>query len=297
MRLPVFACCSLLGLLAAAPALAQPADERALPVRFVDRPLTLPKGVLAPELDLVFSHLELDIFGATAALNAFGPSLGGSYGITRDLQVELVPFTLLAATASGGGASQTTVYYGTFRLGATYRFLDTPVAEIGAHLELDAVGANNAIYLSGGLPIVLHAGHVVRVGTGVTFSGIFPTKASGLGGSTDPDLAMASVASPVPLVPGTGPGIPLDLTVQIIDELFVGADTGFGIASFRGSVDKSCFMPLGFHAGGTVVTDHKPRADIVGSFGFPLFLLGADASLPLTQLWQIGVTTKVYIPL
>jgi hypothetical protein len=55
-------------------------------------------------------------------------------------------------------------------------------------------------------------------------------------------------------------------------------------------------MPLGLHAGGTIGGD-KPIVDIIGNFGFPVFLIGSDSKPPTTELWQIGLTARAYLQL
>jgi hypothetical protein len=266
-----------------------------LPVRFVDRPLTLPQRVLAPEFGFALTHFEFDLLGGRIALNGVGLNLGVSYGIVDDFTVDITPFTLLVDTASGGTASQTTVYYGTFRLGGTYRFAKSAYAEIGGRLEFGATGANDTIHLSWGLPVVFRAPRILRIDTGVMFTALLPVGHNT--GLIQPqnDIALAAIGPTVPLVPQVSPGIPFDLTVQIVDQFFAGFDTGFGIVSFRGPVDQSCFAPLGFHAGGTAVVG-RSLLDIVGSFSFPLFLLGAEKP-PFTNIWQVGLNVKAHIPL
>jgi len=271
------------------------------PRAYVDRPLTLRKFMLSPEFSLPITHLSL---GGLGDINAVGLNLGAAFGIINDLTVDVTPLTLLIVSGSGAvGNSTTKVYYGTFRLGATYRFigkdaaaLKSDVVEMGARVEFGATGANDTIHLGWGLPIIIHAGHIFRLDTGIFFTALFPTNGATTG-TTDPDIAMASVGSTAPsLALGFPPGIPIDITLGN-DFIFGGVDTGFGIGSFRGSVDKNAFMPLGFHFGGTIPSNNKPLLDLVGNFGFPLFLLGSNNKLPTTQVWQVGLDARAYFQL
>lgn len=267
------------------------AEDAKLPVRYADRPLTLPKMTLAPEFSLPLVHVE----GAGLAFNGVGLNLGAAFGVIDDLTVDVTPLSLLIGrtdVAGLFGGSQTKAYYGTFRLGATYRFLHTEVADIGARAEFGATGANDVIHLTGSIPVLLRLAHVVRIDTGFAFSGLFPTKSG-----AKVDGAMGSVGTSPTVLSAVGKaGIPVDVTVQIVDAFFAGLDTGFGIGSFHGKVDQSCFMPLGFRVGGTIGGD-KPVVDLTGNFGFPFFLLGADSKPPFTNIWQVGLDARAYFQL
>lgn len=276
-----------------------------LPVRWVDRPLTLPKKILSPEFHVGLTHYELQNV-AGFAINAVPIDLGVSYGVTDDVTIYVQPTTLLIGrtdtTVLGFSTHNTEVYYGTFRLGGDFRFFHNELVEVGGKAEFGAVGSLDLLHLTGGVPLVLHAGHVVRFETGFYVSGYFPVKRGyGLFNTgNDPDGGLATVGSAVPrtsLVPA--PGIPLKLSVQVADPFFLGLDTGFGFASFTapGSADNPTFAPLGFHVGGTIESKKKPLVDIVGNFQFPTFLLGADDEPPVTQLWELGLTVDLFVGL
>ncbi|MFO0554154.1 MAG: hypothetical protein U0271_37585 [Polyangiaceae bacterium] len=264
-------------------------EHEGLPMSVVDRPLTLPAMTLAPTFQFDVTHLEIDIISS----NAVGMSLGASFGVLDDLEVYLMPFTLLIVDVDAGVfGSDTKTYYGTFRLGGTYRFFHEDVAELGARVEFGATGFNDDIHLTWGMPVLLRAPNILRLSTGLFFTAFLPTD----GGRADIGIAAVSESAPV-LLAAVGPGIPATLDFRVLDEFFLGLDTGFGVASFRGNVDQNCFMPLGFHAGGTIPIDNKPTVDLLGAFSFPYFLVGADNEPPLTNIWTVGLTARAYIPL
>ena len=91
------------------------------PAAYAERPLTLPKLMLSPQLGVGLSHLEFATPLGNVAANAVGLDVGASLGITDDLTVYLVPLTMLIATYTNVFPNK--VYYGTFRAGATYRFV------------------------------------------------------------------------------------------------------------------------------------------------------------------------------
>ncbi len=270
------------------------AEPSVYPSAIVQRPLTLPKLMLAPELSVSLTHLEVTNFiGPNYAVNAVGMNLGASFGVTDDVTVYLVPLTMVISGTTLP-TSTTKVYYGTFRAGAVFRFFHSDVVELGAQAEFGADGAYEGIFLTARLPVLFHLGKFVRLDTGVAFTGVFPTT-----GSRPVDAGLASLRSGVGGFAATsGAGIPLTLTIQPEEHVFFGLDTGFGIGSFRGKVSDSTFMPLGGFVGTTIVgAKHDALADIVASFSFPAFLLGNYPNPPATELWQIGLGGRVYLPL
>lgn len=280
-------------LLALAPTLAS-ADETpsSYPASYAERPLTLPRLMLSPELSIGLTHFEITTALGSAAANAVGLNLGASLGITDDLTVYLVPLTMLIATYTT--AAPTKVYYGTFRAGAMYRFVHTDKVDFGGQFELGASGASEAVFTTFKLPLLLRIAPALRIDTGLAFTVVYPTT----GASVDAGFATASSSGAAIVGLGSSAGIPIAVTIQPEEHVFFGLDTGFGIGSFRGTVSNSAFMPLGAFVGGTIIGgNHAPLVDIVGSFGFPFFLLGADNSPPATQLWQVGLGVRAYLPL
>ena len=89
-------------------------------------------------------------------------------------------------------------------------------------------------------------------------------------------------------------GIPLDVSFQIADPVFLGFTTGYGVLSLRDAGEAS-FMPLGAFAGGTVPGEEGPLVDIGASFGFPIFLLGLSDGNPNTELWTAGMTVRGFL--
>jgi hypothetical protein len=148
-------------------------------------------------------------------------------------------------------------------LGGTFRFLDTEMVEMGARLRM--LFTTNGIVTTG-------------------FAGT----------STDTVVGLSSFGtSPIT----TAPGIPLELTVNPIDELWIGAGTGFGIGDF-GNAGDSIFIPLGLGLGGTIPVDDRPLVDIGTGFGFPLFistLPGADTIV--SEIWQVNIAARANLDL
>jgi hypothetical protein len=257
------------------------AKKSELPVPYVERPLTLPEMTLAPHVAAGFTRFDAG-FGA---LNLINLDAGASFGILDDLTVYAQPLSMLIGAGDGGSR----VWYGTFRLGAIYRFLSTDVVDIGGQFEFGATGVSDTIHLTGKLPVLLRLADVVRIDTGLAISGYFPIDGDAGGGI----VAVGSGGQP--LGP-TGAGIPVSASFQLADPFFLGLDTGFGIASFE-FPDDTLFMPLGAHVGGTIASGDRPLVDLVGRFNFPTFLLSSDPEPPATEVWQVGLDARAYIDL
>lgn len=256
------------------------AEEEKLdyPVPVVDRPLTLPQLVLSPELALSYHRFF------SPAVNI---GIGASIGATDDLEFHMHVSTPLE-TADVRSAHE-------FTAGATYRFLDLEIAQIGARLELGALTTDSddpddvLLRMTASVPIAIRVGHIYRLDTGFAISGLFPVD-----GNTEADGQLASYTSDPYKI---SPGIPIRNTIQIIDPLFVGIDTGFGMLTFQDNADSGVFAPLGFRFGGTIPMKDRPLLDVTGNFEFPVFLLGNDNEPPVSEIWQVGLTLRAYAPL
>lgn len=241
--------------------------------------MTLPKLVLSPRLDFTYDR------SLTSAVNlGIGLALGATDDLSFDTHVN-VPLQ---------SASLPAIHE--FTAGATYRFLNLDLVELGGRLEFGAFTVDSGVpddavlRMTAMVPFKLHAGKIFRLDAGVAITGLFPVD-----GSTEADGALATYGSDPNIV---GPGIPIQATIQIIEPLFAGLDTGFGMLTFREDfADDGCFAPLGLRFGGTIPMDDRPLADVVGNFTFPYFLLGADPEPPATEVWQVGVSVRAYAPL
>lgn len=251
---------------------ADASDGRAgdpLPIAQAQRPLVLPHMVLSPYLGLGLFHL------ADTGVNL---GVGASLGIADIAEVEVSPFQSRLSPSFEYGAS----------LGGTVRFIDDEMLELGARLR--ALFTTDGIAVSPGMPVRLHANDMIRVDTGLYF-GIITDNAFSGGGDTTVGLSSFGT-SPVELQPG----IPLEVTVSPIDEVWVGAGTGFGMFDF-GNAGDSIFVPIGLNAGGTVPVDGKPLADLGVGFGFPLFINTATPDTVFTDLWALNFTARANLDL
>src|ERR1019366_1049337 len=175
------------------PSAARADDPPPVPLRLVDRPLTLPSGVLRG--DLGFSYLR---FGSA---DGAGASVSGGYGITDDLEVDATVLPLALAPA---------LQYGNPTVSGTYRFVHERAVEVGGSLGVTLITRDTQLFgnatLAPSVPVLLRLGDLARIDTGV----VLPI----------------TVGGPSTLA---GLWIPATATFQILDPLYLGATTGLGM--------------------------------------------------------------------
>lgn len=257
------------GLATLAYATAASADEAAgtlrLPVSYVERGLTLPKMILAPEVDFGVARLG----GATLVnLTALA-----QFSILDDLTVRATVAPLQLSP---------TFYYGNIdapgpTVGATYRFVRGEV-EVGASVDLGVTAYQvTGVYFQAGLPVHVHFGTRARLDTGVFL--------------------------PVQSFPGTtalGVNVPARLAVDIIEPLHVGVSTGFQIAELNPpkgvTVGNTAGVPLGIFGGYAIAGDKGPIVDIDPFFTWLAFISGAPGiTNPDVKDFEVGVAVTGYI--
>ena len=113
-----------------------------------------------------------------------------------------------------------------FAVGATVSFYGNAAFEIGGRLDFNVLDGGSApgdllLAPTVELPIVVHAGHVFRLDTGLAYTLLLPTD-----GKTKIDSQFGSPSrSPNDL----DAGLPVRATVQFIESLYAGFDTGVGL--------------------------------------------------------------------
>ncbi|MEP7125987.1 MAG: hypothetical protein ABJE95_33955 [Byssovorax sp.] len=242
-----------------------------MPLPFAQRPLTLPKMTLAPEVGLEVSHVSI---GAFSLGNAVGMEIGAHFGILDDLEVGAVVLPLEFSPDFA---------YGNPRIEATFRFLKGTV-EIGARLRttFGLHKGSTGVILEPGLPILIHVGEAARIDTGVFLPMAFSTSPGDLPTSSSTTIGL---------------NIPFQFIYDVIPELHLGANTGLGIYDF-GEAGNTIYIPLGFVAGYAIGNEKGPLVDIDPYFRFPYFALpgaGSGQDKIYTGIWQTGVAATVYL--
>lgn len=239
------------GLISTAAAVELGADDE---LRYVQRDLVMPEMTVTPFVDM----RVLRVGGAAGGAVVYSQNIGVKFVPLENLELKASPLSFYAGDATG---------YGTVMLGGTYRFFSDDTFEVGvsAHVPVAATGPLGGIGMSGGLPIRVHIDDVFRIDTGLFLSGLFDTNFF----PGDPQFGVAKADDAPFLLPD--PGVPLEASFQIVDMVFAGMDTGFGIRAF-GEPGDEIFVPLGFRLGANLDMDGRPFVDVSTGFRWPIFI-------------------------
>lgn len=247
------------------------------PIAYAERPLTLPRMTLAPELG--FSVMRVN--GGTGTDTKVGMEIGASFGITKDLEVGVTFAPLVFAPS---------FEYGEPRFGATYRFLSGQF-ELGARLDMYVYhpkGVSAGVLLRPAVPMLLHIGKMMRLDVVPTIDIAAGDGAVALAGG----LSSTGVKSAA-----VGMRIPIAFAFDIIEPLHVGANTGFHITNFEHAGDTAA-IPLGFSVGYAISMKNKPLVDIDPFFRWPAFATpgaGTGRDKVNAGLFEVGIAARGYI--
>ena len=260
-----------------APHAEEEAAEGRLPLAAAERPLTLPRMVLSPELDVDLTHVANDGSYVNATLLA-------SFGITDDFTVRaaVAPLQLTGANGQGFHYGQSTENLGP-SVGATYRFVRGHV-EVGASLDLGlpTLANTSGVFFTPAVPVRIHIGKKLRLDTGVA-------------------VPIASITrSATVVVPSLGPvsqshttttegiNIPFSALYDITEPIHVGAATAFSIGDVN-DVSHSTLIPFTVFAGYALGGKDGPILDIDPFFQLPFALTPGASSATQTGSFVVGV--------
>jgi hypothetical protein len=267
--------------------------EGRLPVPYVDRGITNPSAILSVEVDPDISHVHL-LGYPTDTIGTLGA--GAGYSFTDDFGMRATAFVLQfnEPFQLDSGA-----------LGATYRLIKGPF-ELA--LALDWIyqapatgdGSSGQIILPS-VPMHIHFGHRARL-------------------DITPTLPISTAGIYIPPIVAEGGGettvgldVPLQLSIQVVDQLHLGVGTGFSLTFNPGSsaiaappnppfryytVGDTFFIPLGFEIGATIPGPHGPILDMTPFFYWPgLLVPGAEARYNVVESgsWLAGVRFTGFI--
>ena len=242
-----------------------------MPLPFAERPLTLPRMTLAPEVSLDVAHVAL---GGLGSATSAGMEIGAHFGILDDLEVGAVVLPLEFSPDFA---------YGNPRLEATFRFLKGTV-EMGARLRtlFGIHSGNTGVVIEPGLPILIHIGEAARIDTGVFVPMAFGTSPGDLPAQSNTTIGL---------------NIPFQFIYDVVPEFHIGVNTGFGIYDFAHAGDE-IYIPLGFVVGYAIGNEKGPLVDIDPYFKLPLFArpgTGSGQDNIFTGIWQTGIAATVYL--
>jgi hypothetical protein len=269
--------------------------EPAYPLSQASRPLTLPRLMLAPELDLDISRRQ---YAKNAADLVGGFNLGVSFGITRDFEIG----TLVLPLRFGDG-----VTYGSERLEtanvrfhAMYRMFESKAAEIGVRLQAHVITTTHpGAQITASLPLRFHLGTLARLdlAPGAVVTARACVDHDDCGNSFKP-LSYSIVLQTGMAV---GLSVPLEIALSPIAPLCFGVRSGFELRSFY-TFHLYGAVPVGLFAGYTVGRG-TPLVDIETFVYFPdaLLLPGLaywdDNLIGTAASYTIGVGVRGYLDL
>jgi hypothetical protein len=245
-----------------------------LPVSFVERGLTLPKMILAPEVDFGVGRL-----GGSTIVNLTALA---QFSILDDLTVRatVVPLQLSPTFRYGNVDNPGPT------VGATYRFLRGDV-EIGVSADLGVTTyLVTGLYFDPGLPVHIHFGTRARLDTGVFL----------------PVQTVPGIPAPGSPAPGNvtevGVSVPVRLAVDIIEPLHVGVSTGFQTAFNPPkpvTVGDTAGVPLGVFGGYAIAGAKGPIVDIDPFFSWFQFISGVPGNTVDAKDFEVGVAVTGYL--
>jgi hypothetical protein len=270
-------------------------EEEEFPVSFVERPLTLPKFVLAPfgELDITRIGVSANTpIGVVSASQVFaGMQVGASFGITKNFEVGAVVLPIQFNSPAGYGGD----FIGEEgpvpgpSLFATFRFFHGEKLDVGARLRLQFIiprgGLGAGAIVTPSVPLLLHIGKIGRfdaeLGLPISFVPI---------GTRNDLLATSSTQVNI------GLDVPLRLAFDIIEPLHVGVNTGVAVDDFSDG-GHTTRVPLGVFFG-YAVGEKRPIVDIDPFFNFYDFLTPGGGPFGDTVnpgVFAVGVNARGYL--
>ncbi|APR82913.1 Hypothetical protein A7982_08262 [Minicystis rosea] len=252
-------------------------DGADYPMPYAQRPLTLPRMVVAPELDFMATRYALGTYSTVPT----GINIGASFGITRDLEVGAlflpVQFAPRVAYGLAAGAQGNLQFFG------TYRFVRHRDIEVGVRIRTSIITEPGAgAIIEGSIPLLFHFGRGVRLDAelGVPIT-----------------VAASNLATPnAPTQTYVGINLPLALSFNVIAPLYLGVKTGIVIDDLTRPKEFAS-IPLGIYMGYSIGRD-KPILDLVPFFTWSRFLTpggGLGNERVNAGLFTTGITARGYI--
>ena len=244
-------------------------DRNRLPLNYIDQPLTLPGGVLEPQLEFQAVHNPAPDVppGALPGKDSYtyNMNVGVALGVTRhfELQSTFLPMELGPNQQYGNPSFQATYAWGNRRVDLGIRgklTLNTvPVVTYtttnGTTVKETSIEVESST-LELGMPLVLHNRHRVRVDTGAFLDFTMGREVT----TQNPDGTQTKTTGVI-----TGLSIPFDLSVAAAKNVYFGGGTGLKIDDFS-QAGASFSMPLKLYGGFSWGTRKHPFFTVVPYF-------------------------------
>jgi hypothetical protein len=254
-----------------------------LPIAVAQRPITLPRLVLAPHFDFAVPH---DVDGTGAYLD--GTS---AFGITDDFEVRALFLPLQLAAPFNGG-----VQYGeTFRVvgpgvGASYRFVRGRFElGIGVDARVYTIPNTTGFTVAPTVPLRFHATDAVRIDLTPTIEFVHYSAKSGYAA-----FGNAGVILPAGDVTETRLFLPVKFVYNITESVHLGANSGVTIYYLDRPGDLTG-VPLGVFGGYAMGSATGPLVDVDPYFTFPYFFATHQKFGMNTTDWVIGLNVTGHL--
>jgi hypothetical protein len=249
-----------------------------LPIAAAERPLTLPRLILRPTLQIDDTH-------ESGGLSYPNFTLGAALGITDYFVVRATVLPLQLNPVHYGELSE---YVGP-SAGATLRFLKG-VVEMGLSVDAGPYTLTNTsgAVVEPSISAYIHVSKKTRIATGLDLT-IRDYKEENVGIVSAPGIISTPVNSS--LVSETFQ-IPVTLLYNLVDTFYLSASSGFEHV-FR-STDQLTRIPLGIAAGYTIAGKQGPLLQLEPFFTFfSIFTPGASPTTE-TANWRLGLNVDGY---
>ncbi|HVY44522.1 MAG TPA: hypothetical protein VHB21_01535 [Minicystis sp.] len=255
---------------AASTANAQERGNR-LPLNYIDRPLTLPAGVLEPQIeyDIVHNPGELATVPGTntkanSAFYSHFLNIGAAVGLTPnfELQATFLPIEISPNQQYGNpefsGTLKLTRGRSNFDLGARMGVTLNTVPLVtfqkqGANTIKTTSIKVESTTLQPGLPLVLRFHHQARIDTGIFTDFTVGHEVQTPNGNGTYTKTSGTIV---------GVSIPADLSIATAKNAYIGAGTGLQFDDVS-QASASFSMPLKLYAGFSMGTRRHPYFDVV----------------------------------
>lgn len=278
-------------------------DRNRLPLNYIDQPLTLPGGVLEPQLEFQAVHNPAPDLAPTAPAKdsyTYNMNVGVAIGLTRHFEIQstFLPMELGPNQQYGSPSFQATYAWGNRRVDLGIRgklTLNTvPVVKYtttnGTTVKETGIEVESST-LELGMPLVFHHRHRVRLDTGAFLDFTMGRQVT----TQNPDGTQTKTEGVI-----TGLNIPFDLSFAAAKNVYFGGGTGFKIDDFN-QAGASFAMPLKLYGGFSWGTRKHPYFTVVPYFEWdhlitpgqsaPETTTGAPAATADTRVQPTTATT------
>lgn len=260
-----------------------PKPEKAhFPVAYAARPLTFPKGMIAPELSfllykqpLLYRSVDSNLGGESIFSE---PRLSLRIGVTDNFQFDVNVLSFQMSPE---------LVYTNPELALTFRFArGTMDAGFRVHSILPLQNRTSPA-LGMAFPFVFHLGRV-RLDTGLQMMLIFDRY-----GEIRSDI--------VPPMFGEirdgrlEAGLPIEVNINVADFMSLGANTGVMVPLPEKA--NIIYFPLGFRANFTIIQTDRPIVDIDTRFELPLLMSMGSEGAGVDEAFYFGFTIKTFFML